>query len=267
MIVVGLTLFIAACATAMAMGSATLFDLPHDPWLLALIFSATVAIYTLDRLRPTSEDADPQSWRLEAFSRHQATTLMLLAFGVLGAAVATVFLRLEILMALVPLGVISVAYTVPIGSLRVKDIPYAKTFVVAAVWTIVTAWLPVWGQGFELDRTLAMHLGSRFLFLVAITLPFDFRDRARDASAGLRTLPQRLGLRGTQALSGLSLMGFVGLHAVWDPHNMFAANAITGLMTAAVIAAMRDDRGDAYYSVWVDGTMLLQYALLLTLTN
>jgi 4-hydroxybenzoate polyprenyltransferase len=261
-----LTIFIALCSASMALGSIRLLDAPHDVPLTILVFFATIVIYTVDRLRPSIEDQTDPGERLVAYLRGRKAVQALLILGLVGLGVSVFFQRFEVLVALVPLGLLSVWYTMPLGILRLKDIPYLKTFVVAGVWTVVTAWLPVWRPETVIDVSFGVHLLTRFLFMSAITLPFDYRDRDRDLAAGIKTLPQRLGTHGTKAMSIVLLVGFVALHALYDPCGTLLASAITAVVTSVIIAAMTPQRGDIYYSVGVDGTMMLQYALLMTLT-
>ncbi len=261
-----LTIFIALCSACMALGSIRLLGAPHDIPLTILVFFATIVIYTVDRLRPSIEDQTNPGERLVAYLRERKAIQTLLALGLVGLGVSVFFQRIEVLVALVPLGLLSVWYTVPLGILRLKDIPYLKTFIVAGVWTVVTAWLPVWRPGTVIDVSFVIHLLTRFLFMSAITLPFDYRDRDRDLAAGIKTLPQRLGTNGTKAMSIAMLVGYVVLHALYHPSGTFWASAITAVVTSAIIAAMTPRRGDIYYSVGVDGTMMLQYALLMILT-
>ncbi len=262
-----LTVFIAMCSACMALGSVQLLDAPHDLPLTILVFFATIVIYTVDRLRPSIEDATDPGARLVAYLKERKAVQALLLLGLVGLGASVFFQRFEVLVALVPLGLLSIWYTVPLGVLRLKDIPYLKTFVVAGVWTVVTAWLPIWRPDTVLDVSFGVHLLTRFLFMSAITLPFDYRDRDRDRAAGIKTLPQRLGTKGTKAMSIGMLVCFVALHGVYHSSSIFIATAITAAVTAIIIAAMNPQRGDIYYSVGVDGTMMLQYALLMILTH
>ena len=262
-----LTLFIALCSVGLALGSIRLMNAPPDMPLAVLVFFSTIVIYTLDRLRPSIEDATNPGPRLAAYLAQRKSVQVLLVVGIMGLVASVFFQRFEVLLALVPLGVLSLWYTVPVGVFRLKDIPYLKTFIVAGVWTVVTAWLPIWRPETTIGVQFAIHLFTRFLFMSAITLPFDYRDRERDHAAGIKTLPQRLGTTGTKALSMALLALFVVLHGVYHSQEIFMASALTAAGTALVIAGMSPQRGDIYYSVGVDGTMMLQYALLMILTH
>ncbi len=262
-----LTVFIALCSACMALGSIVLLKAPADMPLTVLVFFSTIVIYTVDRLRPTLEDSTAPGPRLIAYLTQKKSVQAMLVIGLVGLVVSVFFQRFEVLLALVPLGVLSFWYTVPVGVFRLKDIPYLKTFIVAGVWTVVTAWLPIWRPDTPIDLAFGMHLFTRFLFMSAITLPFDYRDRDRDRAAGIKTLPQRLGTTGTKMLSFVLLALFAGLHGVHHSPQIFLGSALTAGFTALIIAAMSPERGDVYYSVGVDGTMVLQYALLIILTH
>lgn len=259
--------FIATCAVAMTLSTQHLLQTPPDIPLNVLIFLATFFIYTLDRLHTAPEDAQPTAPRLQGFVRHKKPLTILLILSGLGTLISAAFQRQEVMAALIPLALISVTYSISAPRLpRLKNIPYAKTFIVAAVWTLVTAWLPAWRPNHAITLELHAHLAARFAFMFAITLPFDFRDRARDLSAHIRTLPQRLGLNGTRVLAVAALAGFLALSTVAAP-AMLLTHILTATTTAALIAAMNPERGDLYYALGVDGTMMLQYALLLTFST
>lgn len=262
-----LTIFIACCSAFMTLGSVHLLDAPTDFPLIVLVFFSTIVIYTLDRLRPSIEDRIDPGPRLLAYVAQRKSVQVLLVIGLIGLAASTLFQRFEVLLALVPLGALSFWYTMPLGIFRLKDIPYIKTFIVAGVWTVVTAWLPVYRPETALGWPLGVHLFTRFLFMSAITLPFDYRDRERDRTAGIKTLPQLLGTTGTKALSIGLLVLFAILHGFYHSQEISISSALTAGISSLVIAAMSAERGDVYYSVGVDGTMMLQYALLMILTH
>ena len=101
-----------------------------------------------------------------------------------------------ILFPLIVLAIVSMAYGLPIyknpkGWMRLRDVPGLKIFLIAISWALVTEGLPVLINGQKLEF---LPLLERFLFIFAITIPFDIRDLRFDES-NLATIPQYFGVR------------------------------------------------------------------------
>src|SRR5690554_252298 len=191
---------IAAGAAALTLASATLVGgEPLDVWGLgSLVFWATLAVYSLDRwVAGRGEDRLASSVRHQWLEGHRALVAAMIVAGVLGSIASTFALRLSTVMALVPLGVVSVGYSLPLifwKGARIKDVPGLKTPATALVWAVVTCGLPV----LELEAAvapgwLAWLVLERALFIYALTLPFDVRDMRSDRAGGVRTLAGSLG--------------------------------------------------------------------------
>ena len=100
------------------------------------------------------------------------------------------------------LGFVSVIYGLPIyknGShlFRLRDVPGLKIFLIAFVWSYVTEGLPALING---EPIYYLALFERFLFIFAITIPFDIRDVNYDASH-LATIPQYFGINTAKCMA------------------------------------------------------------------
>ena len=101
-----------------------------------------------------------------------------------------------ILSLLIAMTAISLAYALPVYKkrdtwLRLRDIPGVKIFLIAIVWSLVTEGFPTLMSGNTLK---VLPLLERFLFIFAITIPFDIRDMRFDGQ-NLSTIPQYFGVR------------------------------------------------------------------------
>jgi hypothetical protein len=97
---------------------------------------------------------------------------------------------------LIALTVVSLAYALPIYKkgdkwLRLRDVPGVKIFLIAIVWSLVTEGFPALLSEGSLS---VLPLVERFLFVFAITIPFDIRDLRFD-DYDLATIPQYFGVR------------------------------------------------------------------------
>jgi 4-hydroxybenzoate polyprenyltransferase len=261
-------LYIALAATLLAQSSYWLIGV-EARWdtLSVLVFSATLLVYNLDRLVSASEEDQVQGTERHRWIHRRSKMLWGLAgAGALGSVVSLVLVKPVLWKALIPLGVVSLAYSLPIlvggeGRKRLKELPGLKIFVIAMVWTAVTVLLPALNAGADiLSPDVLLLSGERFLYIFAITLPFDVRDIRRDEASGITTLPMLLGVKRTRDLS-LALMGvFAGICAVHyglSPGDFGVSMAVFAALTACLLGFSRPQRGELYYVGLLDGTMFL----------
>lgn len=244
---------------------------PHSWGLMALVFFATLFVYNLDRLVSTSrEDAVAVTERHRWIRDHRSWLWALAGVGGVGAAASFLFIPFELLWGLVPLGVVTLAYSLPVWSRegqkrRLKDVPGLKIFLIALVWSSVTVVLPALDAGIDLFGTNAvLTFVERMIFIFAITLPFDVRDMNRDAQAGIYTLPMTLGVGKTRGLAVGLMVVFVGLvvaHYGLEVSSATIPMALSGVLTAAALWPSDEVHGELYYVGLLDGTMLLQGVL------
>ncbi|MGM0557003.1 MAG: UbiA family prenyltransferase [Myxococcota bacterium] len=264
-------LYIALAATLLTQASYWLLDVPAR-WdaLSVLVFSATLLVYNLDRLVSASEEDEVAGTDRHTWIREHSTMLWGLAVaGGAGSLASLFFLETSLWSVLIPLGVLSLAYSLPVlvggeGRKRLKEIPGLKIFVISLVWAAVTAVLPALNAGFEpLSAEVGLLTAERFIYIFAITLPFDVRDIVRDESSGIETIPMMLGVERTRVLSLVSMAVFGGICA-W--HYGLPTDATSWSMagfaalTAFLLGLSRPDRTELYYVGLLDGTMFLYYA-------
>ncbi|QDG51962.1 hypothetical protein FIV42_14805 [Persicimonas caeni] len=270
-------IFIALAAVALThatyylLGAGAASWLPPSWGLLALVFFATLFVYNLDRLVSISrEDAVAVTERHTWIDAHRSWLWALAAVGGVGSAASFWFVPLDLLWGLVPLGVVTLAYSLPVWARdgqkrRLKDVPGLKIFLIALVWSSVTVVLPALDAGVEVFETNAvLAFVERMIFIFAITLPFDVRDMNRDAQAGIYTLPMTLGVHKTRWLAVGLMLIFVGLVVAHYGLTVSSATipmALSGLLTAAALWPSHKVHGELYYVGLLDGTMLLQGVL------
>ena len=74
-----------------------------------------------------------------------------------------------------------------------RTIPYIKIYLIALVWCLSTVLLTATENNLVISIDVILSLISRFLFIVAITIPFDIRDIKFDALT-LKTIPMLFGV-------------------------------------------------------------------------
>jgi len=269
-------LFIAICAVAQGLVTYYLLKLPPDIYVLAFVFFSTLLIYNLSMLlsKPKEPQKSPFKRVRWIFSHHRLIISITLIAILCIIPVGLLYLSFQAKLLMGFVGLISVAYNFPFLSLNQKKIglrnlPGIKLFLIAFVWSVSCVLLPI--VELENNRNVVIPLGEtlllvakRFLFICAITIPFDIRDLFQDKLYELKTIPVMLGEKKAwifcQALLGAYLILLV----------LFTKNinldviglALTIFLTGWLIFKSNFKRNEYYYFFYLDGTMLLQWAIL-----
>lgn len=248
--------FVAFCAAALVTATRALLGAPGFPGVLeAHVWCATMTVYNIDRLVDRDDELHA-SPRHRWIARHRKMLWGVTSLSALGTLATMALLPLAVVLGLAPLAVISFLYSVPIfgADFRLKSLPGAKTFVIGMVWAVVTVVLPALELGQPVPYVM---VAERFLFIFAITLPFELRDAERDAAAGVSSLAHVLGPHGTVAAAATMLLGVAVSKVFRMPTAQGSALGIALLITAGLVVAAVKPRNDWYYSLLLDGTMLL----------
>jgi 4-hydroxybenzoate polyprenyltransferase len=268
--------FIAICAVAQGLVTYSLLDAKPSRHVLAFLFFSTLLVYNLSML--LSKPKDPQNSPFRRvrwiFSHHRLTISITLIAILCIIPLGLLYLTFEsqILMAFV--GLLSVAYNIPFLSFNhkkigLRNIPGIKLFLIAFVWAFSCVLLPIveleaTQQGMVSFSETVLLVAKRFLFICAITIPFDIRDLFQDKLYELKTIPVMLGekkawmfCQGLLALYLLLLVLFTR-----DINMDVIALTLTILLTGWLIFKSNLKRNEYYYFFFLDGTMLLQYLVL-----
>src|SRR5690606_12880038 len=91
---------------------------------------------------------------------------------------------------------------------NLRNLKGIKAFVVSLTWSVSTVLLPLLNNDVPITSEVLVDLVQRFLFILALMIPFEIRDLKFD-EPNLRTLPQVLGVAGSRWLGVLLLVFFV----------------------------------------------------------
>jgi len=143
---------------------------------------------------------------------------------------------------------------------------------IATSWSLLTTTVPLLNIGYSDVTLLALIFLERFLFVFAITIPFDIRDMEVDTSTGVRTLAHALGETRSKivALFFLILSAAIAVALVTQgvyPLELKWPYVVFFVITASLIWLTKVDRGDYYYSGLLDGTMMLLYLLVVVYSH
>ena len=212
------------------------------------------------------------SQRLQWSGRHRYIHLILTIVGFAGAALSFLYLEAFWLALCVGAG-LTFLYTAPKmpGPLFswLRRIAVGKTLFLALVWTYVTCLLPCLVAGRQWQSAFTWFAISRFMFIYAICILFDLRDRDDDRAEGIRSLVTYLSLRGVQQLYFVSLLTSIVTTLILLWHGLSVIFVCLLLVPVIICfflySKARGNYSDYFFYLWLDGLMMLSALLLLLL--
>jgi len=274
-------IFMALCAVAQ--GLVTFFLIGSKPVysVLGLLFTSTLGVYNFSILisKPQKSENSPYA-RERWFFGHYRLMVTITIVCILSLLPLFVLISTESRLLLIFLGVISFAYSLPLFSLGdkkfgLRNIPGLKQFLITLVWTMSTVLLPLMeAQHLHLGtvsmRDTTLLIAKRFLFIGALTVPFDIRDLFQDRQSGLKTVPVVWGEKNAYLFCQVLLAGYIVLLFLFRNNgfnNDFFALTLTAILAGWLIFKSTREKDEYYYFFFVDGILILQYLLLLAFSK
>ena len=238
----------------------------HLPAYSVLSFFATLFVYNFQRIfykKPLNEST---SVRRVWISEHQLLIRSFAAIGFTGTGISVFFNDYKILVYLLPLLVLCILYFIPFVKLRKN--PWLKLFTLVSVWTMVTAVVPILLSNTTFNQSAVLHIIVRFVFMVAICIPFDIRDLQLDKEDAVITIPHLTGEKNAKwlAFAFMVLYGILVLQEYWSGMislPVMAALVSCAIISTAIVLMSSTKRSEYFYVAGIDGTMLLQGVLVL----
>ncbi|MCO4771943.1 MAG: UbiA family prenyltransferase [Deltaproteobacteria bacterium] len=224
---------------------------------LVVLLGGTLLIYNLDHLRD-----DRSRRRDDSLARPRlalGVRRVVLALGLICLGAGFVAGGTPLLIASIPGGLIGLLYGARLGSdRRLKDLPGAKAWLVAAAVSQVCLLLPLVEAGI---RPSLAHVPLGFFLMVLCALNahcFDLRDLDVDRRAGASTWATDLG--GEQAhrrLVVVSLLATLGAVALWWAGLLPASAPGTLSIATASLPLVPPGAPRERFGVVVDGWLVL----------
>lgn len=243
----------------------------HPQWhpYLFIIFFATLFEYNLHRLITVLTNKEALNSEKHRWVSENLTTFYLLVFiSVAGFGAVTLITNKEVLITFAPIALITLLYSVPVSRnkrhlFRLREIPYLKIVVIAAIWSASTILLPVVQSAKVFNQThVSLILAERFLFILAITIPFDIRDLEADQQQKLKTIPMLLGEKKSLLLSCILLLIFLLIvtfhYAPEKEWTIMISMYLSGITSCLFLTMNYFRRMPLYHYGILDGTLLLQ---------
>lgn len=270
--------FIAICAVAQGWLTYLLLGREPDPEVLVLLYFATAFVYNAQAvLNKIPKDGTSVYYRIDWLIRHRRLIRTLSFVAVGGILGCVIFLKKPTWIAVSVTGLLAILYSAPLfRNEGLRQIPGLKLFLIAGVWASACVLIPYYesGAGLETEKLLMLWL-KRFLFVAAITLPFDIKDIEADRGLGLHTLATRLGAGGACVLAMTFLAAYTGLlygfhrYEDYQPGQpaSFYGLLLTALLAAGLIAYSLRKRPVYFYLFVFDGILLIQPLVVVSLRS
>jgi 4-hydroxybenzoate polyprenyltransferase len=270
-------IFMSLCAVAQGLLTFYLIGAKIVFPVIGLLFTSTLGIYNFSMLvTKTGDPLKSPYLRVRWFFSHYRLMVTFTIVSLLSLGPLFVLLSMESRLLLIFLGIISFFYSIPLFTIGdhkfgLRHIPWLKQFMIALVWTMSIVLLPVLeAQHFHLTsislRDTTILIAKRFLFIAALTIPFDIRDLFDDRKTGLKTVPTVLGEKNAYLFCQVLLGGYVILLLLFKNHSInhdFWALTASVVLTGWLIFKSKWEKNEYYYFFYMDGVLILQYVLVL----
>ncbi len=265
------------CAVAQALVTYHLINAPLNIIILALLFTSTLGIYNFCILITQPKELQKSPYlRIRWFFAHYRLMVTFTLISVLSLIPLFFLISMPSRLLLIFSGIISVCYALPIFTLGnqkfgLRNIPGLKPFLITVVWVLSTVLLPIL-EAKELHLTTVsmqdatLLFAKRFLFVFALTVPFDIRDLFEDNKLGVKTIPVIIGEKKAYLFCSALLLGYVIMLFLYRNNGFntdFFALTLTAALTGWLIFKSKWEKNEYYYFFYMDGVLILQYVFLI----
>lgn len=236
-----------------------IYDLECNWLLIGFAFFATVLTYTFQRYYKIISEAKYGGRRMIWMKKNPNLIKGIMIVSGLGCLPFLFGMSWQSYLMLSACAVLSLFYVIKIPgkvSRNLRDIPSLKIFLIGLVWAATSTMLPYLNQPLETAEFPWLLFIADFIFIVAITIPFDIRDIILDETEK-KTIPQLFGERNSLWLACVMLaVNYALLLLIAD---QFLALSLTALSLSIIfVRSSTSDTDDIYFSFFIDGLLILQ---------
>ncbi|WP_233265897.1 hypothetical protein [Formosa sp. L2A11] len=240
------------------------YGLPFDENVLCFILFASIIGYNFVKYFGLAKlhRRSMASW-LRAIALFSILCFMIMCYFVFK-------LELNTILIISGFGAVTFMYAIPFLPKRffvdkhhnLRSISGLKVYLIGLVWAGVTVLLPLINENYAFDEDVILTFIQRFIFIIALMLPFELRDLKYD-SLKLGTIPQKIGVNRTKILGVLLALVFFFLEFLKTHligHYVLIQLAITFILILFTVFS-KQDQSDTYTAFWVEGIPLVWLAL------
>ncbi|MEZ4936232.1 MAG: UbiA family prenyltransferase [Crocinitomicaceae bacterium] len=239
-------------AAALLFFAFQLKGMPNDLVSIGFIFFSTLFMYNLQRMHKMGyQKLNLENARHRWINSNEKSIRILIIFSGLTVGSLTLLFSFDRIFMLGGLGVISFLYSYQSKLGNLRSIPGTKIFWIAFVWSVTIFALTL--DNFHPDKEDWLLLLYNFIFILAITIPFDIRDIDYDEE-DYKTIPQLIGVKASRILSFVLIgVAFVILSLLLQNYSIFLS-LIYGIF-ALLCLFSTPSRKELYYSGIMDFTI------------
>ena len=245
---------------------ALIINKPLNIYFAGFVFFSTVCSYNFHWALTPNSIAPSQ--RLRWDEKHNRYHLLLSIIGLLGAGIFFFYFK-EKWFYIIPSVVLTFLYSAPKTPYPffqlLKKVAIGKTIFLSAIWTYVTAALPVLIEGSLSEKAILFCIGQ-FFFIYAICILFDFRDKEDDKVDGIRSMITYFSERGVNALFFISITIFMIMSLLLLRTGIAWPNIILLICPSLLLITLykysKRNFSDYLYYFVLDGLMMLSGLLL-----
>jgi 4-hydroxybenzoate polyprenyltransferase len=249
-----------------------------DYYYLGFLSFSTLLLYPLHRIIGVKMTIPIEFTKAQrGVHKNPQLTYAAILIGLIGTVFFTTQLSFETIQLLLPLGIISIAYSLPIlptlsGWKRLRDIPGIKIYAISTVVTLTTSTIPLLLMTSISNTDILLLAVQRFLFILAITIPFDIRDVVLDKKWKLKTIPLLLGNEKSVKLAIILIhltLVVAGIQYFITPLfgiEVLIAILISNLWVSYVLIIFRENNSPLFNAFIVEGTMVFHFAIITVAT-
>ncbi len=239
-------------------------------WLYVFVFCSTLLLYLFHfrfyRIKAPAND------RQLFFQQHRSNLLIQFSIAAVLLLFSVYQTGVHVLVIISLLALCAGTYTYFIlkprhyGIFRFNGI--FKILTLSFTWMAVTSILPVAAAGQNiLEAHFLLYYFIRWLFMLAICLPFDIRDMRTDKRAQNMTVPVLLGKDNTFLLCYVCLflhivLPFTGVLLEWYPAQIAFLNIPATILTALCTAYSARHLKDDFRWILLDSSFVLRAAII-----
>jgi hypothetical protein len=161
-------------------------------------------------------------------------------------------------------GSLTILYAFPfLKGRNLRSLKGLKIYIIAIVWAGSTVVVPLVAETAIATTHVWIEFFARFLFVIALTLPFEIRDLKYDP-AELGTLPELIGVHKTRWL-GVALLIAMFLTNLTEPElsrHEIAVGAFISVIAILFLWDAKTEQSKYYASFWVEGIPILWFWLM-----
>ncbi len=233
-------------------------DYPIDYEVIGFVFFATILTYTFQRSVKLLNQSRTQNARLRWMRRNDLLVKAILILSTVACIRHAFYFTFEVYVLLVGCGFLSLFYIVKIpGKLgkNLRDIPSLKIFLIATVWSATATLIPYLNLQNHVGEFPWLLFTANFLFIIALTIPFDIRDLHLDEPEK-KTIPQLVGERRSVQIAVVLLIVYWPLLCLLTGLILYAS--LLGVCLSIILVnGAKKASNDFYFSFVIDGLLIL----------